>query len=53
MVKMKEQPVAGGKSILIMEDSEVVRRSMADGLLEIGYEIEFANDVSETIQKYQ
>jgi len=49
----KAAPLKGSGKILVMDDEEVIRIAAGHVLKRIGYEVEFAKDGSEAIDKYQ
>jgi len=50
--EVKQPPSLGIKRILVMDDSEIVRRSLSDSIQDIGYEAEFAHEGSEAVELY-
>jgi signal transduction histidine kinase len=50
--EIKERPVIGRGRILVMDDEEIVRGLTGDVLGYLGYEVEFARDGREAIEKY-
>ena len=42
----------GSGRILVMDDEELIRQSLGQLLVTLGYEVEFANDGDEAVQKY-
>ena len=52
--RLDEKKVTSGKgSILIMDDEEVIRQVAGDMLEYIGFDVDFAEDGSEAIEKYK
>jgi CheY-like chemotaxis protein len=50
--EVTQPPSLGIKRILVMDDSEIVRRSLSDSIQDIGYEAEFAHEGSEAVELY-
>ena len=49
----KETPVLGKGRVLVMDDDELVRKTVGNMLKRIGYEVYFAKDGDEAIKKYK
>lgn len=45
--------IRGGGRVLVMDDEEIVRNTIADMLKELGYEVELARDGKEAVGRYR
>ncbi|MDY6863104.1 MAG: response regulator [Thermodesulfobacteriota bacterium] len=49
----KESPLAGKGRVLLMDDEEMIRESVGEMIMSLGYKVEFAKDGAEAIEEYK